>query len=118
MATLIRPAARPAAPWAHRRAGDDYGRPARPDRRQTDWSAHVRRIDLNGRSVTYCDYGQARDGARPLVLVHELAASWECWLEQIPRLAAEGRRVIALDLPGFGESEMPAEDISIEGYGR
>jgi pimeloyl-ACP methyl ester carboxylesterase len=68
--------------------------------------------------VTYCDYGEARDDARPVVLVHGLAACWQCWLEQMPRLAAEGRRVIAVDLPGFGDSEMPREDISIEGYGR
>jgi pimeloyl-ACP methyl ester carboxylesterase len=27
-------------------------------------------------------------------------------------------RVIAMDLPGFGESEMPAEEISIRGYAR
>jgi pimeloyl-ACP methyl ester carboxylesterase len=53
-----------------------------------------------------------------VVLVHGLAACWQCWLETIPRLAAEGRRVIALDLPGFGDSEMPRDDISIEGYGR
>ena len=118
MSSLIRDAARPAAPWAARRAGDDYGAPAEPDWRDVDWSRHVHQIDIAGRSVNYCDYGEARDGARPVVLVHGLAACWQCWLEQIPRLAAEGRRVIALDLPGFGDSEMPSSDISIEGYGR
>jgi pimeloyl-ACP methyl ester carboxylesterase len=118
MAKLIRPAARPAAPWAARRAGDDYGAAAEPDWREVDWAPHVHRIDIDGRAVNYCDYGEARDDARPVVLVHGLAACWQSWLEQIPRLAAEGRRVIALDLPGFGGSEMPRSDISIEGYGR
>jgi len=118
MTSALTPAARPAPPWAARRAGDDYGTPAAPDWRETDWSPYVKSVDIDGRRVNYCDYGSARDGARPVVLVHGLAACWQCWLEQIPRLAAEGRRVIAVDLPGFGASEMPREDISIEGYGR
>ena len=112
MATLIKPGALPAAPWAGRRAGDDYGTPAEPDWREIDWSQYVHQVDIAGRSVNYCDYGSSADGLRPIVLVHGLAACWQCWLEQIPRLAAEGRRVIALDLPGFGASEMPAERIA------
>ena len=32
--------------------------------------------------------------------------------------AASGRRAIGIDLPGFGFSEMPREEISISGYGR
>ena len=118
MTSPLRAAARPAPPWAARRAGDDYGAPAEPDWRDVDWSPYVHSLSIDGRRVNYCDYGTARDGSRPVVLVHGLAASWQCWLETIPRLAAEGRRVIALDLPGFGASEMPREDISIEGYGR
>jgi pimeloyl-ACP methyl ester carboxylesterase len=111
-------AAQPAAPWAARRAGDDYGVPAEPNWRDVDWSPHVRSVEVDGRRVSYLDYGQARDGARPIVLIHGLAACWQNWLETIPRLAAEGRRVIAIDLPGFGASDMPREDISISGYGR
>src|SRR3712207_287214 len=118
MATIAKPAARPATPWAARRAGDDYGTPAQPDWREIDWSGHVHQVEIAGRTINYCDYGTARDGSRPIVLVHGLAACWQCWLEQIPRLAAEGRRVIALDLPGFGDSDMPSTPISIEGYGR
>ena len=118
MTSVLKPAARPAAPWAARRAGDDYGAPASPDWRDVNWSPYVHSVEIDGRRVNYVDYGDARDGARPVVLVHGLAACWQCWLETIPRLAAEGRRVIAPDLPGFGDSEMPREDISIEGYGR
>jgi pimeloyl-ACP methyl ester carboxylesterase len=83
-----------------------------------DWTPHVKRATIDGRSVNYADYGEARDDARPVVLVHGLGGCWQNWLEQIPRLAADGRRVIALDLPGFGASEMPREKISIEGFGR
>jgi pimeloyl-ACP methyl ester carboxylesterase len=118
MSSLLRLAARPAPPWAARRAGDDYGAPAHPDWRDVDWAPHVHSVRIDGRSVNYCDYGESRDGQRPVVLVHGIAACWQSWLETIPRLAADGRRVIALDLPGFGASEMPRDEISIAGYGR
>jgi pimeloyl-ACP methyl ester carboxylesterase len=44
----------------------------------------------------------------PLVLIHGLGATRAIWRPQIERLAAE-RDVIALDLPGFGESPLLAE---------
>ena len=115
---MIRPAAAPATPWAARRAGDDYGTPAEPDWREIDWSPYVNQVEIDGRSINYCDYGESRDGSRPVVLVHGLGASWQCWLETIPRLVEEGRRVVALDLPGHGSSGMPRAPISIEGFGR
>src|SRR4051794_41734688 len=116
MTSALRLAARPAPPWAGRRAGDDYGAPAQPDWRDVDWAPHVHSLSIDGRRVNYCDYGSARDDARPIVLVHGLAACWQSWLEQIPRLAAEGRRIIALDLPGFGGARMPREGHSIERF--
>ncbi|MEA2445285.1 MAG: hypothetical protein QOJ12_2577 [Thermoleophilales bacterium] len=111
-------AASPAPLRAARDAGDDYGKPAEPNWRDVDWIPHLHDVEIDGRRVHYVDYGESRDGQRPVVLIHGLAACWQNWLETIPRLAAEGRRVIALDLPGFGESEMPRDDISISGYGR
>src|SRR5262245_15847836 len=53
----------------------------------------------------------------PLVFIHGLAGCWQNWLENIPHFARR-RRVIAVDLPGFGESELPRENISIPEYGR
>ena len=53
----------------------------------------------------------------PIVFIHGLGGQWQNWLENIPRFAQD-RRVIALDLPGFGLSPMPAEQITIEFYGR
>jgi pimeloyl-ACP methyl ester carboxylesterase len=41
--------------------------------------------------------------ARPLVLVHGLGATRRHWESVAPQLAAD-RRVVAVDLPGFGES--------------
>jgi pimeloyl-ACP methyl ester carboxylesterase len=50
------------------------------------------------------------------VFIHGLSGQWQNWLENIPRFS-EQRRVVAIDLPGFGCSEMPRERISIELYG-
>jgi pimeloyl-ACP methyl ester carboxylesterase len=52
-----------------------------------------------------------------VVFVHGLSGSWQNWLEQLPALAA-GHRVVALDLPGFGHSSMPREQITISHYAR
>ena len=51
------------------------------------------------------------------MFVHGLSGSWTNWMEQLPIFAQE-RRVIAMDLPGFGFSPMPRERISISGYAR
>jgi pimeloyl-ACP methyl ester carboxylesterase len=107
--------ARPATPWAARHAGDDYGVHASPDWREIDWREHLRTAEIGGRQANYVDLGSG-DGP-PIVFVHGLAGCWQNWLENLPRFAQE-RRVIAPDLPGFGGSEMPADEISIPGYGR
>jgi pimeloyl-ACP methyl ester carboxylesterase len=39
----------------------------------------------------------------PLVLVHGVGSQWQMWLPVLEQLAAE-RDVVALDLPGFGDS--------------
>ena len=50
--------------------------------------------------------------ARAVVLVHGFASSLYTWKDVIPALAAS-HDVVALDLPGFGESDQPA-DLSFE----
>jgi pimeloyl-ACP methyl ester carboxylesterase len=57
-------------------------------------------IEVWGKSVRFVDVG---DG-HPVVLVHGTGGAWEVWRENIGDLAGR-HRVIALDLPGFGESE-------------
>ena len=45
-----------------------------------------------------------REGSgTPLVLVHGIGATWQCWLPLLPALAAK-HDVIVPDLPGFGGS--------------
>jgi pimeloyl-ACP methyl ester carboxylesterase len=43
-------------------------------------------------------------GARPLLLVHGVTASARIWWRVAPALAANGRRVTAVDLPGHGQT--------------
>jgi pimeloyl-ACP methyl ester carboxylesterase len=68
---------------------------------------------VEGQPVNTIELGEGP----PVVFVHGLSGSWQNWLEQLPVLARE-HRVLALDLPGFGYSPMPAEEISIAGYAR
>jgi pimeloyl-ACP methyl ester carboxylesterase len=115
MATIIPSRARPAAPWSARRAGDDYGAHDGPDWRAIDWREHRHDLIVHGRRLRYVDMGEG-DGP-PVLFVHGLSGNWQNWIENIPRVAQQ-RRVLALDLPGFGQSEKPGEKVSMSGYGR
>jgi pimeloyl-ACP methyl ester carboxylesterase len=92
---------------------DGYGPDGRSAWLDVDWRQHLRSASVAGTRVNYVEMGT---GA-PLVFIHGLAGCWQNWLENIPHFART-RRVIAVDLPGFGESELPVENISIPGYGR
>ena len=108
-------AAPPAAPWAAKRADEDYGRRAEPGWREVDWLAHLHSLEVDGRRINYAELGSGE--GPPIVFIHGLGGQWQNWLENIP-FFAQHRRVLALDLPGHGLSEMPREKITIPGYGR
>jgi pimeloyl-ACP methyl ester carboxylesterase len=85
----------------------DTPRTAAPHWTAIDWRPHVHDVQVAGHTVRYCDYGSGP----VLLLLHGLGCCWQWWLENLPALGAE-RRVIAVDLPGFGYSdplEPPAE---------
>jgi pimeloyl-ACP methyl ester carboxylesterase len=105
--------ARPARPSAARGAGDDYGATADPDWRTIDWRHHLRQIEVDGARVNYVELGEGPEP--PVVFVHGLDGCWQNWLETLPRIARD-RRAIALDLPGFGDSERPRGQITISGF--
>jgi len=116
MAKTIRPSkALPALPSAADRADGGYGATASPDWRETNWREHSHWAEVEGRRINYVDVGSG-DGP-PVVFVHGLSGSWQNWLENLPYFAQK-HRCIAMDLPGFGYSDMPAEKISISGYAR
>jgi pimeloyl-ACP methyl ester carboxylesterase len=90
-----------------------YGPVGRAPWLDVDWREHQRWVEVDGTAVNTIELGSGP----PLVFVHGLSGSWPNWLEQLPVFASE-RRVIALDLPGFGHSPMPSREISIAGYAR
>ncbi len=105
---------------------DPYG-DQDPEWLRIDWRQHLNRTEVDtsdlerheGSEVdparTEVSYVEIGDGP-PLLLIHGLGGVWETWLENIPHLA-RSHRVIAPDLPGFGDSPMPGWEISIQAYG-
>jgi cis-3-alkyl-4-acyloxetan-2-one decarboxylase len=61
------------------------------------------------RSALTINYVEAGDptGDPAVVLVHGLGGRWQHWSKVIPAISTR-RRVLALDLPGFGQSSLPA----------
>ncbi len=76
-----------------------------------DWQEHLRWVRVQDRWMNIVDMGSGP----PVIFIHGLSGCWQNWLENIPHFARD-HRVIAVDLPGFGHSEMPAEPISMNGY--
>ena len=65
------------------------------------------------------DHTDAWTRPEPVVFVHGLGGQWQNWLENLPR-RAQNRRVVAMDLPGFGLTPEPEDDekSTITRYGR
>jgi pimeloyl-ACP methyl ester carboxylesterase len=95
--------------------GSDYGNPdPHPEWLQIDWRRHLHQVDLPGaEGVNYVEIGEGE----PIIFVHGIAGCWRNWLENIPYFA-RSHRVLALDLPGFGDSPMPTWEVSMGNYGR
>src|SRR3954471_21618318 len=77
----------PLPPLCRRRCADLYKLTAPPRLPQHMTLAHVR-----------------RGSGPPLALIHGIGSQWQMWEPVLERLSRE-REVIALDLPGFGDSE-------------
>ena len=88
-----------------------YGAQGRSEWLDVDWQEHLRWATVAGTPVNYVDVGEGE----PVVFVHGLSGCWQNWLENIPHFA-RSRRVVAMDLPGFGHSPMPREKITISRY--
>ncbi len=78
-----------------------------------DWAAHQHWVKVDRRWVNVIDIGEGP----AVIFLHGLSGCWQNWLENLPHFAGD-HRVIALDLPGFGESELPTDPISVTGYAR
>ena len=82
---------------------------------QVDWPSLTRTVEVAGRALNVVDTGDPGAPAPPLLLIHGLGGAWQNWLLTIPAFM-DRFRVIAPDLPGFGDSPMPMGRISIQGY--
>jgi pimeloyl-ACP methyl ester carboxylesterase len=101
-------------------AVDQYGPVGRSAWLDIDWRRVQRWVRVRVRWMNVIDLGPGPDAGPAvgtIVWIHGLSGSWQNWLENMPFFAQRGYRCIAMDLPGFGASEMPAEKISIRGYG-
>jgi len=79
-----------------------------------DWTALQRTLELPSGRVNVLDTGGS---GSPLLFLHGWSSNWQIFLLNIAAFMPT-HRCLALDLPGFGASEMPSEPISIRGYAR
>jgi pimeloyl-ACP methyl ester carboxylesterase len=85
---------------------------------QTNVLASLSRIQLGAQSVAYL---QSASTGRPIVLVHGNSCSSKAWARQFEGALAAKYRLIAIDLPGHGDSGragVPETDYSMIGYSR
>ena len=69
--------------------------------------------EIEGHHICYVDEGEGP----PLLLIHGLGGSIQNWTPVIEHFK-DDYRVIALDLPGCGKSEIPDDDYSLDFFAR
>ncbi|WP_176440809.1 alpha/beta fold hydrolase [Oceanicola sp. 22II-s10i] len=69
--------------------------------------------DSDGRRVAWRIWGQGK----PVLCLHGGSGSWKHWVRSIEPLA-KGNRVLVPDLPGYGDSDEPAEPTSVMNMAR
>ena len=62
------------------------------------------RMVIEAAGIPFSSISWGAPAGRPLVLIHGVTASARIWWRLGPALAATGRRVIAVDLPGHGQT--------------
>ena len=76
-------------------------------------SAEVAQLLLTGQRYTLPGrmiwHAWGPENAPTFVLLHGGSGSWTHWIQNIAPLVADGHRVLAIDLPGFGDSDPPAQ---------
>jgi pimeloyl-ACP methyl ester carboxylesterase len=80
--------------------------------KQIDLEKNLDQLEWNwqGKRIRYTVLGEGK----PLLLIHGFGASIGHWKKNIPVLAIKGYRVFAIDLLGFGNSEKPPLDYTLE----
>jgi len=75
---------------------------------------HKLAITRDGLKIHYITVGSGR----PVVFVHGLGESYLTWKPQIEFFPNKGFRILALDLRGHGESQIPPKRITMEDFAR
>jgi proline-specific peptidase len=70
-----------------------------------------KRISLSGVNVHFVEAGKGP----PLLFLHGLGGSWKDWSANLPAFAAT-YQVMAIDFPGFGDSDKPETKYSIDWF--
>src|SRR3569833_2013174 len=82
-------------------------RPAVTETEESNMSIHYRFQDVDGFKIFYREAGTR--GAPKLLLLHGFPTSSHMFRDLIP-LLADRFHIVAPDLPGFGQSDMPPRD--------
>src|SRR5207253_717499 len=77
-------------------------------------TAESRFTKLDGARIHYVNYGK---GSEALVLIHGWTCNIDNWRDQFPDFAKRNR-VIAIDLPGHGQSDKPQVTYSMDYFAR
>jgi pimeloyl-ACP methyl ester carboxylesterase len=80
-----------------------YSRPMSP---WPELERYARAVRLPKNGLTLYTYDAGAGTATPMLLIHGLGDEADTWRHLITPLSAD-RRVVALDLPGFGRSDKP-----------
>lgn len=95
--------------------------PARVPVHAAGWASGFTRVPWGGRTLrlhhvsTTGDWAATGRGPGPLLLLHGMASSWRQWRSLMVRLAPV-LPIVALDLPGFGESERARAPLAAGDY--
>lgn len=76
--------------------------------------AESRTTTLDGARIHYVNYGK---GSEAVVLIHGWTCNLDNWRDQLPDFAKRNR-VIAIDLPGHGQSDKPQLTYSMDLFAR
>ncbi|MFV0247210.1 MAG: alpha/beta fold hydrolase [Mycoplasmatales bacterium] len=68
-------------------------------------------MNINNTNLNYIDVGKGE----PIIFLHGWGQDLECFLPSIEYLQ-ENYRCIALDMPGFGDSDLPPQNTNMEAY--
>ncbi len=86
-----------------------FGQKNEPQPVSNPFSIPSKKISIAGVSVHYVEAGKGP----ALLFLHGLGGTWKDWTENLPAFAAI-YQVMAIDFPGFGDSDKPEVQYSVE----